>query len=148
MDGPCRLRPATSRDLGLLVELEDASFTDPWSRAQLAEALSWAGSCALLAEEGPDAVGYILGRVIVDEAEILSLAIASAQRRRGVGRQLLEAMLAWMAGRGAASVWLEVRRSNEAARRLYEGAHFTHAAVRRGYYRHPVEDAIILRRQL
>jgi ribosomal-protein-alanine N-acetyltransferase len=86
--------------------------------------------------------------VVVDQAEILSLATAPRCRRQGVGRALLDAVLAAMTRHGASAVWLEVRISNDAARRMYEAAGFVAAGLRRGYYRQPPEDAAVLRRDL
>lgn len=149
MDGPCRLRLASSADIPAFAELELASFSDPWTPTQLEEALGWGGSVAIAAEASDGAIiGYLLGRVIVDEAEILSIATHPKQRRAGIGRSLLTAALTQMVQRGARAVWLEVRSSNEAAREMYRHAGFVAAGLRKGYYRRPVEDALVLRRDL
>ncbi|MES2306122.1 MAG: ribosomal protein S18-alanine N-acetyltransferase [Gemmatimonadota bacterium] len=149
MDGPCRLRPASSADIAAFAQLEIASFSDPWTTEQLREALSWPGAVVLTAElpEGGIA-GYVLGRVIVDEGEILTIATDPARRRAGIGRALLMAALTAMVQRGAHAVWLEVRASNDAARQMYQQAGFVAAGLRKGYYRRPVEDALVLRRDL
>ena len=144
----CRLRPASLADLLELAELERAAFSDPWTEAQLRDALGWPGTIAIVAENTSGLTGYVLGRVVVDQAEILSLATTAAQRRRGIGRALLTALLAAMVERGARSVWLEVRISNQAARAMYQSVGFVAAGRRRDYYRQPLEDALILRREL
>ncbi len=92
--------------------------------------------------------GYVLGRVVVDEAEILSIATIARRRREGIGRALLDAALSEMADRGARGVWLEVRVSNSAAREMYQAAGFATTGTRRGYYRQPPEDALVLHREL
>lgn len=149
MDGPCRLRPASSADIPAFAQLERASFSDPWTPAQLQEALSWGGAVAIAAEESDGGIaGYVLGRVIVDEAEILTIATHPARRRAGIGRALLSSVLTAMVQRGARAVWLEVRASNEAAKAMYDAAGFVAAGLRKGYYRRPVEDALVLRRDL
>ena len=148
MASSCRLRPATRADLPALAALERAAFADPWSEAQLRDAIGWPGAVALVAEDDGGLTGYVLGRVIVDEAEILSLATAPDHRRRGIGRALLAAALAIMAGRGARAAWLEVRVSNQAALAMYHGAGFVAAGRRPDYYRQPVEDALVLRCEL
>jgi ribosomal-protein-alanine N-acetyltransferase len=144
----CRLRPVTRADLPALAELERGAFSDPWTEVQLDEALGWPGVIAIVAENATGVTGYVLGRIVVDQAEILSLATAAAQRRRGIGRELLAAVLAAMIERGACSAWLEVRVSNQAARAMYRAAGFVTASRRRDYYRQPREDALVLRREL
>ncbi|HEX4601181.1 MAG TPA: ribosomal protein S18-alanine N-acetyltransferase, partial [Gemmatimonadales bacterium] len=83
-----------------------------------------------------------------DEGEILNLGVAPGHRRRGVGRALVEAMLARCGERGVTTVYLEVRESNSGARRLYETVGFHEVARRARYYQRPVEDAVILRASL
>ncbi len=112
------------------------------------EALGWSGAIALVSEDETGLAGYVLGRVVVDQAEILSIAIVPGRRRQGLGRQLLDGVLAAMMQRGAGTVWLEVRASNEAAQAMYQSAGFSAAGLRRGYYRQPPEDALVLRREL
>jgi ribosomal-protein-alanine N-acetyltransferase len=98
-----------------------------------------------VAEESGDLVGYIVGRAMFDEAEILNLGVAVHARRRGVGRALVRALLTEFVGAGARSVFLEVRESNLPARGLYESFGFREVGRRTRYYRRPVEDAVVLR---
>lgn len=149
MDAHSTLRRINRADLEALVALERAAFADPWSREQLRAALRWDGSLAFGIEEpGTGLVAYLLGLVVVDQGEILSLATLPSHRRRGLGWKLVTATLEAMAGRGVTSVWLEVRASNQPAQALYREAGFVASGVRKGYYRHPVEDALVLRRDL
>ncbi|MGH7524983.1 MAG: ribosomal protein S18-alanine N-acetyltransferase [Gemmatimonadales bacterium] len=134
--------------MAALAALERTAFSDPWTRAQLATALDWPGALAMVAEDDDEIVGYVLGRVIVDEGEILSIATRPTRRREGIGRQLLDAITGTMAAAGAHAAWLEVRMSNEAARTMYRSAGFAPAGIRPGYYRRPDEDALILRCEL
>jgi ribosomal-protein-alanine N-acetyltransferase len=83
-----------------------------------------------------------------DEGEIANLAVAPSGWGSGTGRRLLNAALAEALARGAAAVYLEVRDSNDRARRLYHSSGFEEVGRRRRYYRRPVEDAIVLRRTL
>jgi ribosomal-protein-alanine N-acetyltransferase len=99
----------------------------------------------LVAVADGQTAGYVLARHAADEAEILNLGVAPAARRRGVGRALVREGLAALAARGAVQVFLEVRDSNAAARALYAEFGFGEVGRRRGYYRRPVEDAIVLR---
>ena len=149
MGNACRLRPASLADLDTLVALEQASFSDPWTASELQQALRWPEAVVLLAETGEGAAaGYVLGRVVVDEGEVLSIAITPERRREGIGRQLLHALLAAMRQRGAHAAWLEVRASNAGAQALYAALGFVPAGLRRGYYRRPPEDALVYRLDL
>ncbi len=144
-----RLRPASSADLGGLVALERAAFSDPWTAAQLANTLAQDATIGMVIEDGAGHLaGYLFGSVVLDQAEILTLAVYPTQRRQGLGRRLLDAVLDTMVRRGIRAIWLEVRASNEGARALYAQAGFIASGVRRGYYRRPVEDALVLRRDL
>ncbi len=89
-------------------------------------------------------VAYCAGWVIFDELHINNLAVDPAWRRRGVASALLTFVLASAAAEGALRSTLEVRQSNEPARRLYERFGFAFAGVRTAYYREPVEDALVL----
>lgn len=144
----CRLRPASPADIPALAMLERSVFTDPWTADQLREALGWSGAVAFVDEDEDGIIGYVLGRVVVDQAEILSIATVARRRRQRIGRGLLDEVLAAMVARGATAVWLEVRQSNASARAMYESAGFFAAGLRRGYYRQPPEDAVVLRREL
>lgn len=149
MADPFRLRPASSADSAALAALEAASFPDPWSEAQLRTALDDDTVHGAIAETSAGEVaGYAISRVVADEGELLSVTAAPALRRRGIGRLLLDDALEAMVRRGARSAWLEVRASNTAAQALYARLGFVRAGTRRGYYRHPVEDAMVLRADL
>lgn len=89
--------------------------------------------------------GYVVGLSGADEGEILNLSVASRSRRQGLGRALIEAMLAELRTLGARTVYLEVRESNAPARALYQALGFQEIGRRRGYYRAPTEDAVLLK---
>jgi ribosomal-protein-alanine N-acetyltransferase len=88
--------------------------------------------------------GYVVAHYAADEGEILNLGVAGAHRRRGLGRALVQQVLAVLSTLGVRVVYLEVRESNAAARRLYEALGFSEVARRARYYRWPVEDAVVL----
>lgn len=99
----------------------------------------------LVAVRGTDVAGYVVARAVADEGEILNLAVGAAHQRLGVGRALAREALARLGAGGARTVYLEVRESNAAARRLYEGLGFAVLSRRRDYYRRPVEAALVLK---
>lgn len=118
-------------------------FADPWSTQDFRDCVSFA--LFLVAEADEDVVGYAVALEAADEGEILNLAVAEAGRRRGLGRALVEAIVAALTDRGVRQVYLEVRESNAPARALYSAFGFKEVGRRRAYYRRPVEDAMVLR---
>jgi ribosomal-protein-alanine N-acetyltransferase len=154
--GELQIRPATDADLAGMVAIERASFSDPWTPAALASTLRYehmrvlvAAASAEVAGDGASRpLGYVVAMVAGPEAEIADLAVSPVARRRGIGRALIDRALSELAGIGVEAVFLEVRESNRAARALYESLAFQAIGRRRGYYRQPLEDALLLRRQL
>jgi ribosomal-protein-alanine N-acetyltransferase len=143
------LRRATAADLDAIAQLEEATFTDPWSPNAFALALHAHDTICMIAEDdradSPALVGYSVLRRAADEAELLNLAVSPSHRRRGIGGNLLIQALDDARRFGARAVFLEVRTSNHVARAMYAGAGFEQAGRRQQYYRRPVEDALILR---
>jgi Fur family ferric uptake transcriptional regulator len=133
-----------------LAALHALAFDDPWSGADIATLLNSPGVFALAAREADVLGGFILCRVVADEAEILTIATDPAYRRQGIARALLEAAAQAAAAGGAETLFLEVAADNAAALGLYRGAGFTPAGRRKGYYsRGPgAIDALVLRRDL
>jgi ribosomal-protein-alanine N-acetyltransferase len=102
----------------------------------------------LIAESVNECVGFGVLNLGADDAEIESLAVNTSWRRRGIARRLCLDLLSWARARGARRASLEVRVSNTAGRMLYESLGFHEVAVRRGYYREPEEDALVMTAQL
>jgi len=98
-----------------------------------------------VATQDDHVLGYIIAHHAVDEAEILNLGVGPEERRRGIGRALVEAMLVALREHGITAVFLEVRESNSVAQHLYALLGFVQVGRRRRYYRLPAEDAVILR---
>jgi tRNA threonylcarbamoyl adenosine modification protein YeaZ/ribosomal-protein-alanine acetyltransferase len=145
-----RIEPLTSPDeLDALLAVEEASFTNPWTRDMyLAELQNPGASFLLLAKESAgQVVGFCGFWRVLDELHINNLAVLPEHRRRGVASAILARVFDEARALGAKRTLLEVRRSNEAARHLYERFGFTVAGVRRGYYRNPEEDALVLSRE-
>lgn len=146
------LRPATPADLPALARLHAAAGFDPaWSARELEDLLLGPGGFALLVEQDGAPAGFLLGRGVADEAEVLTVAVSPATRRRGVGAALVDGAARLAAVAGAEALFLEVAVDNDAALALYRRAGFAEAGRRRGYYRRregPAVDALVLRRQL
>jgi ribosomal-protein-alanine N-acetyltransferase len=103
--------------------------------------------CYLAKQPGGRVVGFCSFWRVLDELHINNLAVLPEERRAGVATKLLDHVLKEGAALGARSATLEVRRSNDAARLLYERFGFSVAGVRRAYYSKPVEDALVLWRE-
>jgi ribosomal-protein-alanine N-acetyltransferase len=146
------VRWATSDDLARIAEIEQMSFADPWSPDALATALGLSHLRFLVAEEGGGSgsrlVGYVVALVMGDEGEIADIAVDPAARRAGVGALLLARVEEELVHCGVRALYLEVRESNLAALGLYHGRGFAAVGRRRGDYRRPVEDALVLRREI
>ena len=143
------VRLATVDDIDAIVAIERAAFSDPWSENSFHEALAHpAVFFACARSGGGDVAGYVVAWFAADEGEIANLAVSPTAGGGGVGRALLTSALDVATSRGASAVYLEVRDSNDRARQLYRSSGFEEVGRRRRYYRHPVEDAIVLRRTM
>jgi ribosomal-protein-alanine N-acetyltransferase len=139
------VRVASVADAALLAEIHRSSFepTDQWPADVIGAQLRCLGSFGLLHPAG----GMVLARVAADEAEILTLGVAEAARRQGVGNALLRAAMARAAASGAYSMFLEVSVTNQPARSLYAAAGFSQIGTRRAYYDDGT-DALVMRADL
>ena len=126
--------------------MERTCYSDPWPSASFAGLPDNPAIHFTIARRPEGALaGYVIAWFVADEGEVANLAVAPAQRRQGVGGVLLDAVLADATARGTRALFLEVRESNVAARRLYASRKFEEVGRRPRYYRSPEEDALILR---
>jgi len=133
-------------DLPAIAAIERNAFSDPWSEKSFRDALVHpAIYFAAARRDGHELLGYVVAWFVADEGQIANLAVTPSEWGSGIGRVLLDAALREAALREAEHVYLEVRDSNERARRLYRSRGFEEVGRRRAYYRRPVEDAIVLR---
>ena len=128
--------------------LERRCFSDPWSEASVAGELTNPLSLWLVALAGGTVVGYVGSQTVLDEADVMNVAVDPAYRRQGVGKGLMLALMAALRQVGVRTLALEVRASNEAAQALYKNLGFEQAGRRPGYYARPREDALILKKRL
>ena len=142
------VEPLASRgEIDAVLAIEQASFTSPWTKEMyLSELENPDVSFFYLAKTADSRVivGFCSFWRVLDELHINNLAVAPEYRRAQAGTALLTRVLEDGAKMGAVRATLEVRQSNEPAQRLYERFGFTVAGVRRAYYSHPVEDALVL----
>lgn len=141
------LQPATAADLREIADLEVACYSDPWPETAFAPLADNPAVLFHVAREGEGepVAGYVVAWFAADEGEVANLAVRPGLRQRGFGVALLDSVLAEATRRGTGSLFLEVRESNTAARKLYASRNFEEVGRRRRYYRSPEEDALILR---
>lgn len=126
-----------------LAALHASAFPTPWSAAVFADLLVQPGVFAVV-----EADGFILMRAVLDEAEILTLAVRPSARGAGLGGRLVGQGAVRAAQAGATRIFLEVAEDNAAARALYDRAGFRQIGRRRGYYDGGRIDALVLEREL
>jgi ribosomal-protein-alanine N-acetyltransferase len=143
------LSEASPRDAQAIARLHGASFHRGWSDGEIEAMLRDKTVLAHRAVSGRSLCGFILSRLIAGEAEILSVAVASARRGKGLARRLLDLHLRRLAGLGTRTVFLEVDEGNAPALKLYRRAGFREVGRREGYYQdNRGAAALILRRDL
>jgi ribosomal-protein-alanine N-acetyltransferase len=142
------VRPLRTDDLCQVARIEQQAMPAPWSEEQLQAEIEAGNSIALVVEYNDHLCGYAFFRTCLPECELVHLVVAPEWQRRGAAFVLLEQALADFSGQGYAMCFLEVRESNDAARRLYAKAGFLQTGTRKYYYSQPVEDALLMSRDL
>ena len=133
------VRTGCSEDVPFVFALERAVFSDPWSESAVAAHTENAHLCFYIAEWAGERCGYLLGSLIPPEGEIYRVASLPTMRRRGIGDALCARFLS-----EAQDAYLEVRKSNLTAQKLYHGLGFIDLGVRKRYYEDNGEDALLL----
>ena len=141
-----RIVPMEAADVPQVAELERVCFSDPWPESVLLHELENELSLWLVTKSGDTVLGYIGSQSVLDEADMMNIAVRESARRQGIARMLIAALCARLTEKGVRSLTLEVRDSNEAAIGLYESLGFLQVGRRPNYYFHPKEDARILRK--
>ena len=142
------VRPLLPADLPQVERIERDAAPSSWSEAQVREEIGAANGFALVAASGDTVYGYAFFRTCFPESELVHLAVAPERRRRKVATSLLAQAMAGLADQGYTTCYLEVRKSNIAARQLYARAGFVQVGTRKQYYSQPVEDALLLTREI
>lgn len=135
-------------DLDEVMVIERRSFSAPWEESTFRGLMRRPSAALLVAETDDELTGYSVMWFAADEGELGDIAVVPERRGEGIGRRLLRESISVAASRGTRSLYLEVRESNDVARRLYEKVGFNVVGVRKQYYTEPVEDAIVMKLDL
>lgn len=144
MTEPIEIAPMAPEDLDAVDEIERHSFKTPWPAQVFAEELTREWARVDVARLRGKVIGFVDYWLVHDEVHLLALATHPDVRRKGIGGQLLDHLLAFARGKAFALITLEVRRSNVPAITLYERAGFAHVGVRPRYYAEDNEDALVM----
>ena len=138
------IRRMTLADADGAHAVETASFVRPWTRDDFVREMT-VNVCAryLVAEDAGRIVGFAGAWIVLDEAHVTNIAVLPEYRGKGIGRKLTEALLQYASNLGVVYATLEVRRSNEVAKRMYQALGFEYVGVRKKYYEDNGEDALI-----
>ena len=130
-----QVRAIVREDIDALTGLENACFTEFWSQGQILGSMSRTDFCGVIAEtDTKQAVGYLLGACLFEDAEIARIAVKEDYRKQGVGKALISEFFTIVKEKGAERVFLEVRKSNAPAVSLYKHCGFLPTRVRERYY--------------
>lgn len=132
-------------DMEAVLAIENIVQPHPWTRGNFSDALNCAYRC-VVDEIGQEIVAYAVLMPVLDEAELLTIAVARSRQRQGLGRTMLLAQMQWARECKMRKLFLEVRVSNHAAIALYRSLGFAEIGMRRGYYQgtHGREDALLM----
>ena len=130
-----------------IAELEKFCFNDPWSEKSIASELNNRLSCWLVALDGDSVVGYVGSQTVLGETDMMNIAVHPDYRKQGIATDLIQSLIDALSKQGSHSLMLEVRQTNEPAKRLYESLGFETVGIRKNYYRNPRENALILRKE-
>lgn len=139
-------RPMTLRDLDAVVALETRCYSHPWSRGNFTDSLAAGYLAEVLEDDAGELVGYFIAMPGVDELHLLNITVAPDWQGQGHGQSLMAALYRHAQRLGLATLWLEVRQSNQRARALYRRLGYEEVGLRRGYYPAAVrrEDAVVM----
>lgn len=147
MKDDVKVRPAEARELEALAQLASAAGFERWDRDALATELDRPWADLLVADADGAVAGFALTWTVVDEGELLFIAVGDAYRRRGIGRGLLETSEERVRGRGGRVMHLEVAARNLGAQALYEALGYGVVGHRPGYYGGS-DDAVLMSKGL
>lgn len=143
-----QIRPMTKEDCVQVAAIEATSFSVPWSLKAFTETVEKENFRYYVAEEEGEIIGYCGFLFVLDEAEIPNVCVKSSARKRGVGKLMMSVLMEEAKKLGMAVLYLEVRESNTPARALYKSLGFEENGIRKNFYEHPVEHAVLMSKTL
>jgi len=143
-----QIRRMTKEDCADVAAIEAVSFSMPWSLRAFTDTVEKENFRYFVAEENGEILGYCGFLYVLDEAEIPNVCVKESARKQGVGKQMMSALLDEAKKLGLAVLYLEVRESNQAARKLYESLGFVENGIRKNFYEQPVEHAVLMSKTL
>ena len=141
---PVLFRPMTKDDLDEVMAIERSAYRYPWSSGFFLQELQVACARSILAELDGKICGYVLFWLLPGSIDVHNLAVAPEFRRLGIARMLMRQVVLAARVQSATRVTLEVRQSNDPAKRLYASLGFVQTGLRRGYYSDDGEDAFTM----
>ena len=142
-----RITLMESAHVSQVAQLEKLCFSAPWSENSISSELTNPLSCWLVALDGDRVAGYVGSQTVLDESDMMNIAVDPQYRRQGIAQALVEELVKCLARKESHCLTLEVRASNAGAIALYEKLGFVQVGLRKNYYRNPREDAMILRKE-
>ena len=139
-----RIAHMTAEHVPQVAALEKVCFSDPWSEKSVASELENPLSCWLVALDGETVAGYVGSQTVMDETDMMNIAVHPDFRRQGIARALIAELTAKAGENKLAFVTLEVRESNAPAIALYTGAGFAPVGKRKNFYSNPTENAVLM----
>ena len=139
--------PMNESHVAAVAELEKQNFSEPWPEVAVRSELTNKLALWLVALDGETVAGYVGSQTVMDETDMMNVAVTASYRRRGIAEELVNALVEELKALGSHSLTLEVRVSNAPAIALYEKLGFVQTGLRKNYYRNPREDALILRKE-
>ena len=137
-------RRSSPFDAAEIAKIEAETFPDPWCERDISDTITHEGAMCFSAVDNGRVIAYVLGRIIPPEGEIYRVAVVPERRERGVGYRLLDYAVKTSRGRGLETLFLEVRSKNLPALALYRAYGFEKVGLRKGYYKNPDDDAIVM----
>lgn len=142
------IRPMAAEDLETVVILEKELFSDPWPMSAFMDDLVSDYSHPFVVQIDTEIAGYAILWIGVDEGHLTNIAVAKKYQRKSIAKRLLSYILRFAAESGLTQMILEVRPSNTPAIFLYESFGFARLGVRKRYYRNPVEDCLVMKKEI